>query len=562
MDNSCVGNVMPELKKVSIVVVTHSNRDQAINCLNTVFSSTYSYPEKEVIVVDNASDYANVLQDLCIRHDFRYMRSDKNLSFDYANEMAIKESQGDYVILLNDDTLCSKSFWLEKFVAFAEEHPKAGVIGCRLVYPQDDTIQHCGVVFSQYRQPYHKLNHADVNDPRVLEAKQFQAVTFACVMIRKETYDQIKGFTHHSEEPAYWYEDIDFCFRAREAGWEIWYTPDVIVYHFSAQSYGKVFKDQKQCFQHLPKFIEQWFMKIDNDDWKELEIPAHNPHVAIGIPLTEGSGWRFEQLMEMVKGFHYWKANMTLILSISDCGPNFLKRVQDYCRLNMKNFKDLRITTKPANFADKMQSVYFNREEIRKAFLTTNAEYLFFIDSDVSMERTTLRELIDICEVQGADIASAPYFYKVEDRPRPMLFKKAVPTSEFRSKTLKKKNEIASDHFERNIGLGNFCFAKELMDGGIHEAGATGMGCTLIKRKCLEAIPFKPKELYGTEDLSWFAEASDKGFKLMVDTGAKIYHLDPNGYVYCWWQYPIKDRSNVWELSPVRREHENGVYYR
>lgn len=546
------------MEKVSIVIVTHNSKEHLVGCLKSLNSTAYTYEDHEVIVVDNASDYAAVIQDICIQFDYRYIRSDVNLSFDAANDLAISTSDGKYFILLNDDTLPAKDFWIEKWIQFAEDHPRAGAIGCRLVFPQNDTIQHCGVVFNQYRQPFHKLAGTDVNDPRVLAAKQFQAVTFAAVLIRREAYLAAGGFTRHDVWDTYTYEDIDLCFKMRAAGWEIWYAPEVIIYHYSATSYGKILKRKEDAFKNLPALIDQWFIEIDNDDWKELDVPPHNPEIAVGIPLTEGSGWRFEQLMSMVAGFHYWKKNLSLILSVSDSGPAFLEKVQNWAKLNGATFKDVMVSTKVSHHTDKMLSVYANREEIRQAFLAkTKAEYLFFIDSDVSMERTTLRGLIDICEIQGADIAAAPYFYKSEDRPRPMLFKKVIPTRDYKNKTLKSKNEIAYNRSWRNAGLGNFTFANELMDGGVHPAEATGMGCTLIRRKCLEAIPFKPKELYGTEDLSWYAEAQDKGFKLMVDTGARVYHLDKNGYVYCWWQFPITEREARYELVPTKREITN-----
>jgi len=546
-------------KKISIIIVTHTAKEHALNCLNNLFLSAYTYENKEVFVVDNASSYSAELKDTCDKCDYHYIVNDENLAFDLANEIAIKQSTGQYILLLNDDTLPMKDYWLEKYMKFANEHPQAGVIGARLVYPQDDTIQHAGVAFNQYRQPYHIFNKGDVNDPRILQARQFQAVTFACVMIKKECYDQIGGFTHHEKTPAYYYEDIDFCFKARNAGWEVWYNPEVIVHHYSAQSYMQTMKNQQESFKHLPEFIEKWFIEIDHDDWKMLDTPEHNPHIAIGIPLTEGSGWRFDQLMNMIKGFHYWKKNITIIFSITDSGPTFMEKVRTWAKTDGLIFKEVLMPQMADNSQNKMSSVYYNREKIRKIFLEkTDAQYLFFIDSDVAMERTTLRKLIDICEYQGADISAGTYFYKLEDeRARPMLFKIAVATDDYKKMTFRGQMKLSSNYPEKNIGLGNFVFAREAMDGGVHQVHASGMGCTLIKRKCLEQIPFKAKPTYGTEDLSWFSDAYDKGYKLLVDTGLKVYHLDPNGYIYCWWQLPTRERDAIWEVTPNKREVVN-----
>jgi len=78
----------------------------------------------------------------------------------------------------------------------------------------------------------------------------------------------------------------------------------------------------------------------------------------------------------------------------------------------------------------------------------------------------------------------------------------------------------------------------------------------MIKRKCLEAIVFNPKPLYGTEDLSWFADAQEKGYKLKVDTSLKNFHLDANGFVYCLWNMDMQDDDYVYTLKTQKKKIE------
>jgi len=554
---------MNDRKKVSIIIVTHSAKEHLINCLATLKSTTATTPGVEVVVVDNASDYGELIKKLCYDNKYRYVRNEKNLSFSYANAKAIAETDSEYVLLLNDDTTAPHDFWLEKLLDFADAHPKAAVVGTRLLFP-NGTIQHCGIVFNQYLQPFHRFLNADIHDPRTAEARQCQAVTFACALIRREAYDKVGGFTHLGEEPAYHYEDVDLCLKARSAGYEVWYCPEAILYHLTAQSYGKAIKNQNEVYKFLPQFIEKWKDFIEHDDWKEMEAPVNYPHVVIGIPLSEASDWIFERMAAMIMGFHYWKKYITIVFCLSDSGPNFVDKVTTWSQIQRANYRDILISTSVPHFSNKMQSIYYNREQIRQAAIQAQAEYLFFIDSDVSMGRDTLKNLVKLAQDHKADIAAVPYPYKLDAwaKPRPMLFRRILPAERFRRLNMGEKLDLSHDEYARNQGLGNFEIARDLMDGGVHDLdGATGMGCTLISRKALD-VPFRAEDCYGTEDLSWFALAMDAGLRLVVDTGEPIFHLDKNGYVYCWWNLPTCDGKKVYKLTATAEEVEKdrGIY--
>ena len=544
------------MKKVSIIIVTHSQKDKFTQCLALLAQSLLNIRNKvEVIIIDNAAPHFKYIENLAASYGFKYIRNKKNLSFSLANEVGIKASKGKYILLLNDDTIPSVSGWIEKLLAFADKNPKAGVVGCKLLYPQNHKIQHCGIAFNQYRQPFHPLLQADMNDPRTETTKQVQAVTFACALIRRKIYDEVGGFTHLEEKPGYHYEDVDLCFKVRKAGYEVWYKHDAIVFHYSASSFAGKLKTKEENFKFLPNFIKKWFIEIKHDDWKSLDIPAHNPEIAIGIPLTDGSRWRFKQHMNMISGLNYWKKKITLIFSVDNCSQDFHEEIQTWAKLNIQHFKDIRVPSVRTHTDGKVQSVIVNRNLIREDCIRLGyIEYLFFIDTDVIIEKDTLKKLMPLCETGGADIAAGVYFYKIEDNPKPMLFESRLHSKKFKGMTQDKKIKHSSYKMERVIGLGNFAVAKHLMDGGVHEAGATHMGCTLIKMKCLKELPFEYENCYGTEDLSWFSRAEEKGFKLVVDTGLKLFHLDANGFVYCWWNMDLKDDKYVYKLKPVKEK--------
>jgi len=540
--------------KVSIIIVTNSQKTLLSQCLAHLEATTNKFKDKEIIIVDNASPHADFIKQLCNQHKCRYIKSEENLSFSYANDLAIKKSKGKYLLLLNDDTIPNQDGWLEKFIDFAESKPNAAVVGCKLIFPQDKTVQHCGVVFNQRRQPFHKLIRTETHDPRTLEAQQFQAVTFACVLIKRNVYDKLGGFSHIDKKPAYHYEDIDFCFKARESGYEVWYTPDVQVMHFSASSFKGLNMNNQETFKHLAKFISKWWIKIEHDDWKTWDMPPHNPHVMIGLPLGDGCRWRFKQLMNMIDGIEYWKKNISIAFGIDNCSQDFHEEIMTWAKLNKEKYREVLIPKNLTYTEGKVKSVIRNRNNIRDISLQKNADYTFFIDADVIIEKNTLRRLINICEHKGADISAGAYFYKTEPLHKPMIFSTTMPTKRFKEENFQSQLDISSFKENKIIGLGNFKIAKELMDGEIHEAGACHMGCTLIKRKCLEAIPYKYTDCYGTEDLAWFAEAEEKGFKLMIDTGMKLFHLDANGYVYCWWNMDLKDDEYTYKLKPVKEK--------
>ncbi len=535
--------------KVSIVILNYDQLDLVTQNVANLVVSVADVPT-EVILVDNGSPHPASLQALAESNKLRYVRNDVGLSFAAANNAAIAVARGEWILMLNDDTLAMDDGWLKKLVEKAESKPGLGVAGIKLI-GVDGTVQHAGVYFSQYRQPHHLFMGTEANDPRTEGEREVQAVTGGCMLFRRETWERLGGLRARNERFEYHYEDVDFCLRAKAIGLSTWYFGDVSIVHYGSMTAGHVIP-KGHTYDHLRALVEDHFLEIEHDDWK-VDLPEGFRKVMVAIPLADSCRWRFRQLMNMVGQLDYWKRNVKIAFATANCGDDFRREISEWAKLNAGAYDDV-LMPSAAEWKDgKMASVYYNRNKLRDIFLKSDCDLIFFVDADVSMERRTVRRLIEVMDAEKADAAAGTYPYKLEgSRAKPMLFATSVPRGEYVRFGFKEQVQASRQMAQRVVGLGNFRVAPEMLDGKVHEAGAVNMGCTMVSRRAMEAIPFNPKPCYGTEDLSWFADAQEKGFKLVVDTDLKLFHLDENGLVYCQWNCPPRDDAHSYPLRPAK----------
>ena len=186
-----------------------------------------------VVVVDNATETPILEKDLPA-HQVHLMRFDLPKSFAVANNAAIAKYPNAFYLLLNNDVLLAESA-IADMRRLLEQTPNGSVCGARLVFP-DGTIQHAGVVFGpDATGPY----HVSRKKPSALVSRldgEFQAVTGACMLIRREVWDELGGL---SEEFAFGLEDVDFCLRARQKGWRVCCSGRVDSLHFESMTPGR-----------------------------------------------------------------------------------------------------------------------------------------------------------------------------------------------------------------------------------------------------------------------------------------------------------------------------------
>lgn len=201
-------------------------------CLKSVLGQIYD--NYNVVVVDNGSADGSVS---FLRQNFPgvdILALETNTGYPGGNNAGIKYAlenyAADYLLLLNNDTVIIEDNWLKGVAAAAEADPSAGLLGCRLIFP-DGTLQQIGSRFTPYGFPGLKPSDANVDMSRPYEV---DAVIGAVFLIKRAVVDKIglldEGFSPFSAE------DMDYCARVRKAGYSIRVVPDFGVIHYASQA--------------------------------------------------------------------------------------------------------------------------------------------------------------------------------------------------------------------------------------------------------------------------------------------------------------------------------------
>jgi GT2 family glycosyltransferase len=234
--------------KLSIIILCWNDRRVIADCLRSIFENTHS-TEFEVIVSDNGSTDGSIE---FIRDSFpkvSVIENGRNLRFAKANNVGIRASIGEYVLILNPDTIIHDGT-LDKMIAFADRHPEAGAFGCK-VLNSDGSYQVSGRPFTTlrtqlitalYLRPIGYLSERFQSDMYIDwkgETERTVGYLSGCfILVRGDLLRRIDGF---DEQFFYYYEDVDLCRRIWEAGYPIIYTPTATITHLGGESTKKRF---------------------------------------------------------------------------------------------------------------------------------------------------------------------------------------------------------------------------------------------------------------------------------------------------------------------------------
>ena len=201
--------------------------------------------------------------------------SDRPFNYARVNNLAVARSTADVICLVNDDLLVIHPGWLGTMVAQLMQD-RVGAVGAMLYYP-DDTIQHGGVVLGVggVAAHYHRLlpRGAPGYHGRARRAQDLSCVTAACMVLRREAFDDAGGF---DEGFAVAFNDVDLCLRLRGRGWRVVWTPHARLYHPESTSFGRhdsaARREQFELERRL--VVERWGGELLSD-------PHYSPNLSL-----------------------------------------------------------------------------------------------------------------------------------------------------------------------------------------------------------------------------------------------------------------------------------------
>jgi GT2 family glycosyltransferase len=225
-------------RDLSVLIVNYNGGRQLHECLSSL-SHDPLIRQSQVIVVDNASEDGSA-REVAAQYPVELISLDHNDGFGSANNVGLSRCTGRYTLMVNPDTWLSDGD-MRTWVRFMDAHPRAGLAGPRLVGPDGSlqpSIRNYPTVFREAFEALYlhrilpKLTNRCANVVQTAEdydhARPAEWVSGAAMMARTEAILEIGGF----DRAFFLYmEEVDLCRRLTEAGWEVWYDPEVTVVH-------------------------------------------------------------------------------------------------------------------------------------------------------------------------------------------------------------------------------------------------------------------------------------------------------------------------------------------
>lgn len=263
---------VPEAEPLVSLIIPTRDRVDLLHCAISSIRDKTSYRNYEILVVDNGSsdprtiDYMN---DIASGEVARVLHFDRPFNFSSINNFAVSQSRGDIIGLINNDIEVISPNWLTEMVSWAIQ-PDIGCVGAKLYY-SDDTIQHAGVVLGVGGVANHaflRLHRSELGYfGRACVHGNWSAVTGACLLVRKEVYEAVRGLDE--ENLAVAFNDVDFCLKVGESGLRNVWTPFAELYHHESLSRGRDDAPEKrERFAREVNFMrDKWGDLLDADPY-------------------------------------------------------------------------------------------------------------------------------------------------------------------------------------------------------------------------------------------------------------------------------------------------------
>lgn len=266
--------------RISIVIANKDHLDDLKRCISSIREKS-TWENYEIVIVENNSETREIFayyEELQNDPRIKIVNYEGAFNYSAVNNLGVAAAEGDYILLLNNDTQVITVNWMEELLMYAQRED-VGAVGGKLYYG-DKTIQHAGVVIglgahrtaghTHYKQKRENLGYMG----RLCYAQDVTAVTGACLMVKKKLFEQVGGL---DEAFAVSLNDVDFCLKLREAGYLNVFTPFAELYHYESVSRGLDDRGEKakRYEAESAAFREKWKAQLEAGD------PYYNPNFSL-----------------------------------------------------------------------------------------------------------------------------------------------------------------------------------------------------------------------------------------------------------------------------------------
>jgi glycosyltransferase involved in cell wall biosynthesis/ubiquinone/menaquinone biosynthesis C-methylase UbiE len=265
---------------VSIIIPTRDHYEFIKPCLDSIIEKS-TYKNYELVLIDTGSKDKEVwkfYEDIQQRHtQTKILKWNKDFNFSSVCNYGSKNSNGKYLIFLNNDTEIITPLWIEALLEQAQRK-EVGAVGLKLLYP-NNTIQHAGIVFSPqytldelilpshiYKNFKNNIDYGQLNGS-IYGTMNYLAVTGACLMVDSKKFNAMKGMDASYKLA---FNDVDLCLRLFKKGYQNVYTSHAALIHHESATMkrpGDSERDMKLFKQELLLLHQKWNMLINNDPY-------------------------------------------------------------------------------------------------------------------------------------------------------------------------------------------------------------------------------------------------------------------------------------------------------
>ena len=285
---------LPErMPKVTLIIPTRDQCELLRKCVTSICEKT-SYPNWEIVIIDNQSEQPETLsylEELNKDHRIRVLRYAKPFNYSAINNFAVSQSHSQLIGLINNDIEVISPEWLTEMVSHAVR-PGIGAVGAKLLF-QNGLIQHAGIVLGIMGVAGHGHKYYPASSPgyhfRLHLVQEVSAVTAACLVVRRDLYNEVGGFDEENLKVAY--NDVDFCLKLRAAGYCNLWTPYAELYHHESMTRGRAdtLVNKKRLKRESVYMRKKWgdvlqndpyyspYLTLEREDFSLAWVPRHLP---------------------------------------------------------------------------------------------------------------------------------------------------------------------------------------------------------------------------------------------------------------------------------------------